>query len=70
MQFLHLSTACNNIIIILFDYFMMYNVMDYIKTVIRKYFSNYIIYIKVDSKRYKKLKKGLNYKKKTISSKC
>lgn len=42
---------------------MIYNVMDYIKTVIRKYFSNYIIYIKVDSKRYKKLKKGLNYKK-------
>lgn len=44
--------------------------MDYIKTVIRKYFSNYIIYIKLDSKRYKKLKKGLNYKKKTISSEC
>ena len=42
--------------------------MDYIKTVIRKYFSNYIIYIKLASKRYKKLKKGLNYKKKTNSS--
>ena len=42
--------------------------MDYIKTIIKKYFSNYIIYIKLDSKRYKKLKKGLNYEEKTISS--
>ena len=40
--------------------------MDYIKTIIKKYFSNYIIYIKLDSKRYKKLKKGLNYEEKTI----
>lgn len=41
--------------------------MNYIKTVIKKYFSNYIIYIKLDSKRYKKSKKRLNYKEKTIS---
>jgi len=40
--------------------------MDYIKTIIKKYFFNYIIYIKLDSKRYKKLKKGLNYEEKTI----
>lgn len=42
--------------------------MDYIKTIIKKYFFNYIIYIKLDSKRCKKLKKGLNYEEKTISS--
>ena len=41
--------------------------MNYIKTIIKKYFFNYIIYIKLESERYKKLKKGLNYKKKTIS---
>ena len=41
--------------------------MDYIKTIIKKYFFNYIIYIKLDTKRYKKLKKGLNYREKTIS---
>lgn len=41
--------------------------MNYIKTVIRKYFFSYIIYIKLDIKRYKKLKKGLNYKRKAIT---
>ena len=43
--------------------------MNYIKTVIRKYFFSYIIYIKLDIKRYKKLKKRLNYKRKAIALK-
>ena len=37
--------------------------MDYIKTIIKKYFFNYIIYIKLDSKRYKKLKKRVKLQK-------
>lgn len=42
-------------------------VSNYINAVIKKYFSNYIICIKLNSKRYKKLKKRLNHKRKTIS---